>query len=675
VNDEHKTTEQLLGELLKMRQRIAELELSEAERKRAEEALEASEQRYRELINTSVGAVISVDSDMNIVLWNPAAESIFGYSAAEMLGQSVMKIVPPRYGQAKEKGFARFRNDGSGVVIGEMLEFAGLRKDGTEVPVEISVSARKAGDTYVATAIVRDITGRKLAEEALAAERERLAVTLRSIGDGVITTDTEGRVVLLNRVAEELTGWSQDEAVGLPLEQVFLIINEKSREPCESPVKRVLEAGAIVGLANSTVLIGTDGTQRIIEDSAAPIRGRDSNVIGVVLVFRDITEKRRTEQELLRASKLDSLAVLAGGIAHDFNNILTGIIGNISLARTHVNAEDRIFPRLTQAEKASIQAKDLTEQLLTFAKGGAPVKKTASLADVIRDSAEFALRGSNVRCQFFVPDDLWPVEIDEGQMSQVINNLIINADQAMPDGGIMTVRAENVPVGADHFPPLGNERYVKVCIDDQGVGIAPSHLQRVFDPFFTTKQKGSGLGLATAYSVVRNHDGHMSVESEMGVGTTFSLYLPASERATPATLKRSAQEAARLGEGRVLVMDDEEMIRDLATEMLTYLGYEVALASDGAEAIELYTEAKESGQPFDAVVMDLTIPGATGGKEAVKKLVEIDPEVKAIVCSGYLNDPIMANFSEHGFCACIAKPYRIEELGEALHSVIIGNGE
>ncbi len=675
MTDEHKTKRQLLDELRQMRVRMAQLEASEAAHMRADEALEASEQRYRELINTSVDALISVDADMNVILWNPAAEKIFGYTADEILGQSLMKVVPPRYGQAKEKAFARFRNDGSGVVIGETLEFAGLRKDGTEVPVEISVSARKAGDTYVATAIVRDITGRKLAEEALAAERERLAVTLRSIGDGVITTDTEGRVVLLNRVAEELTGWSQDEAVGLPLEQVFLIINEKSPEPCESPVKRVLEAGAIVGLANNTVLIGTDGTQRIIEDSAAPIRDRDSNVIGVVLVFRDITEKRRTEQELLRASKLDSLAVLAGGIAHDFNNILTGVIGNISLAKTHANAEDRIFPRLTQAERASIQAKDLTEQLLTFAKGGAPVKKTASLADVIRDSAEFALRGSNVRCQFFVPDDLWPVEIDEGQMSQVINNLIINADQAMPDGGTMTVRAENVRVGADHFPPLGNERYVKVCVEDQGVGIAPSHLQRVFDPFFTTKQKGSGLGLATAHSVVRNHDGHMSLESEMGVGTTFSLYLPASERGTPATPQRSAQEAAHLGEGRVLVMDDEEMIREVAGAMLSELGYQVDFAVDGAEAIERYITARESGQPFDAVVMDLTIPGATGGKEAVKKLVEIDPEVKAIVCSGYSNDPIMANFSDHGFCACIAKPYRIEELGEALHSVIIGDGE
>jgi CheY-like chemotaxis protein len=312
----------------------------------------------------------------------------------------------------------------------------------------------------------------------------------------------------------------------------------------------------------------------------------------------------------------------------------------------------------------------LTQQLLTFSKGGAPVKKTASIADVLRDSARFALRGSNVRCEFSIPDDLWPVEIDEGQISQVIHNLIINAYQAMPDGGAIRVSAENVLLGPDHdlSLTLNLGKYVSLSVEDEGHGI-PQHLvSKIFDPYFTTKTKGSGLGLATSYSILKNHDGTITVESEVGKGSTFRIYLPVSSKKEPE--KKTVKENPIPGQGRVLVMDDEAILRDFVGELLELLGYEVDFACDGAETLAVYSNAQERGQPYDCVIMDLTIPGGMGGKEAIQRLLELDPNVKAIVSSGYSDDPVMADYKRYGFCGVVAKPYDAETLSEVLHKVI-----
>jgi CheY-like chemotaxis protein len=386
------------------------------------------------------------------------------------------------------------------------------------------------------------------------------------------------------------------------------------------------------------------------------------------LVFRDITEQVRMADELLRASKLDSLGILAGGIAHDFNNILTSVIGNLSLAKMYSAAGDKVFPRLEEAEKASVRAKDLTQQLLTFAKGGAPVRQTASIVELIMDSTQFTLRGSNVRCAFFLPEDLWPADVDEGQISQVINNLVINAMQAMPEGGVIQVRAENANLGEDNGLGLPPGRYVRIAVADCGSGIRPEHLAKIFDPFFTTKQTGSGLGLATAYSIIKRHDGLINVESTLGIGTIFRVYLPASNQ--PVQTPQVVQIGPLAGQGRVLVMDDEPLIRELAVTALETLGYRVHTVPDGAEAVRCFAEAKARGDPFQALVMDLTIPGGMGGKEAVKKILALDPNARAIVSSGYSNDPVMAHFRDHGFRGVVGKPYRIEELAKALSEVI-----
>ncbi len=518
--------------------------------------------------------------------------------------------------------------------------------------------------TTIEMALYRHKMERKLKES-----EQWFSTTLRSIGDAVIATDTEGCVTFMNLVAQDLTGWSQDEAAGKPLEHAFNIVNEDTDEPCEDPVKRVIRESNVVGLANHTLLIARDGTRFPIDDSAAPIRNESGDLIGVVLVFRDITERRRSEEESLRAQRLESIGILAGGIAHDFNNILTAIMGNISLARVY-NDPDKISERLLELEKASIQAKELIQQLLTFSRGGTPVKETVSLIEILKGTTAFALRGSNVKCGFLISGDLWPVEADPGQISQVISNLIINADQAMPDGGVIKVRAENVVIKREHGLPLGNGKYVKISVEDRGTGIPKEHLSKIFDPYFTTKQKGSGLGLATSYSIIKRHDGHITAESQVGVGTTLHIYLPASPQETPLKKKEEEQEEPVMGKGRVLVMDDEKLIREIASEMLGNIGYETTAATDGLEAIRLYKEAEGSKKSYDAVIMDLTVPGGMGGEKAVQDLIKIDPGVKAIASSGYPNSPVIADYRKYGFCSVITKPYRIKELSEVLHRVM-----
>ncbi len=513
----------------------------------------------------------------------------------------------------------------------------------------------------------REIIERRRAEEALATEKEQLAVTLSSIGDGVITTDTTGHIVLLNRVAEALTEWSQAEAFGQPLSTVFRLLDEKTRQSCQNPADAALDVDGRVQRADQLLLIARDGMERLIAANAAPIRARDEKVLGVVLVFRDMTEQRRIEEELIKADKLDSIGLLAGGIAHDFNNILTAIIGNISLAKMYGNGEDKVFARLVNAEKAALQAQNLTQQLLTVSKEGSPIRRPASIDDVIRDCIDFSLRGSNVKCEFKVESHLWPVEIDAGQISQVINNLIINADQAMPDGGVIEVHADNVTIGAqnrDRYVALEPGRYVKISVKDDGVGIDEDHLAKIFDPYFTTKQTGDGLGLFTCYSIIKKHHGDLEVESRQGVGTTFYAYIPASEQ--PLQKQPGNQATHYPGKGKILIMEDDETIREVTGEMLRHLGYHVVFARDGAEAIDLYTQARGTDTPFEVVVLDLTIPGGMGGKQAISKLLEIDPQTKAIVASGYANDPIMAQFSHYGFCDRIVKPYQ----SEALHAVL-----
>jgi len=523
-----------------------------------------------------------------------------------------------------------------------------LRGEHIHILVRLAIPCETSRFKNILVSIM-DITERKRAEDVL---MERFRHLSEVAFDGVAVTE-KGVFLEVNKPFAHMFGYEVPEMLGLPVLQ--LVAPE-----CQEDVKQKI----LSEYEKPYELIGVrkDGRHFPIEACGKSFLSEGRNLR--ITSLRDITDRKKTEGELLRVQKLESLGVLAGGIAHDFNNILTAILGNISLAMLYVKPGNVLFERLLEAENASVRARSLTQQLLTFSKGGTPVKKTASIVDLIKESAGFVLRGSQVKCDFILADNIWPVEVDEGQMSQVIQNLVINADQAMPDGGTITVRVENNIVTAEDVLPLRERRYVKITIQDHGIGIPEEYLEKIFDPFFSTKQKGSGLGLATAYSIIKKHDGYITVESEMGSGTKFLIYLPASRKHV---IKKQALGGIPIcGAGKVLFMDDEEMVRNTAGEMLRRIGYTVEFARDGAQAIEVYVKAQLSGQPFDAIIMDLTIPGGLGGKETIKKLLEIDPEVKAIVSSGYSNDPVMADYKKYGFAGVIAKPYRIKQLSEQL---------
>lgn len=486
--------------------------------------------------------------------------------------------------------------------------------------------------------------------------RENLETWLNSINDCILIINTDYTIQFMNRISIEKWGSNIDKKCwsSLGIETV-----------CSSCPLQKYQYGNRDGYQYSQII-----RDREYDVASAPLLNPDGS-LSVIEVLRDVTERRKMEGELQKAERLESIGTLAGGIAHDFNNILTGILGNITLAKKNTESGGKTFKRLLEAEKASLRAVSLTQQLLTLSKGGAPVTKTASLVHLIEDSATFALRGSNVKCELSIPDDLWLSEVDEGQLSQVISNIVINANEAMPKGGTINIRARNTTIGAIDILPLPAGNYIKISIEDHGIGIAKKHIGKIFDPFFTTKQKGSGLGLTTTYAIIRNHGGHITVDSKLKVGTTFNIYLPATKKIISIE-KEIREETPMAGKGKLLIMDDEEVIRQLLYDELTDIGYKVELAKDGSEAIDIYKKAKEAGQSFNAVILDLTIPGGMGGKETIEKLLEIDLGIKAIVTSGYSTDALMADFLKYGFSGILIKPYKISDVEDVLHKVITG---
>ena len=638
-------------------------------RRRTEANLRESEVRLKSIFETSQAGILLGDVNGKLILCNSRFAEMLACTPEELTGASYLDCL---HADCKSDGSEEQRLLLSGEIDSVTAERLFVRKNGTSFWGYFSARRLDGhnNDTAGFVGVIADISELKQATDDLEAEKERLAVTLSSIGDGVITVDTDGTVVMLNGVAEQLCGWSNAEAAGKPLTQVFPIINERTGAAQENPVDKVLETGRIVELANNTILLARDGVRRMIADSAAPMRNLEGIIVGVVLVFRDVTEKHKIEEELFKARKLDSLGVLAGGIAHDFNNLLCGIMGSISLAKMILPVEEKAYTLLDTAEKASLRAQGVAQQFLTFAKGGAPVKGVVLLQDLVSESVSFVLHGSNVKGIIAIPDSIHAVEADEGQMGQVFHNIILNAIQAMPEGGTLTVTAQNVKLLEVNTMALPVGNYVKVSFADQGCGISDDELKRIFDPYFTTKSVGNGLGLASAYSIVRSHAGHIGVSSVVGLGTTFTIHLPSvGEKISEYQTETLCQITENHAAGSVLVMDDEKLIRDMSTEMLKHLGYQVTTCGNGAEAITHYIAAREAGAPFSAVIMDLTIPGGMGGKETAQRILAIDPNVSLIVSSGYSNDPIMSDYRTFGFKGAIAKPYNIMKLGQMLSSL------
>ncbi len=615
--------------------------------------------------NDSIGIVV-VDLDGRMLEINPAFLKMLGFRKEELLNHNFNTLFHPDDLQLGNSFYVdMILSDRDHYQIER--RFAG--KDGLLVWGRLTIMRVKSSsvESNVLVAMIEDISKRKQMEEVLIAEKKRLAITLCSIADAVIATDIDGNIILINQVAEKLTGWGQEEAIGEPSAKVFHIKDDKTGDSYENPVNNVLQSGKVL-ISENILLVSRDGVERHVSFSIAPIRNSMGDYSGTILVFRDITEKRKMEEELIKGQKYESMAVLAGGVGHDFNNILAGILANVQLAEVLYAKGKDISKNFSKIIEAVKRAANLTRQLLTFAKGGVMVKKTTTIADLVKSTADFALCGSNVKCEYLFSDDIWPVEADEGQLSQVINNLIINAFQAMPNGGVIYISGRNIELGNETSVPLPEGKYVKIEFRDTGEGIPEEYLSRIFDPYFTTKEKGSGLGLATSYSIIKKHGGYIGVESPPQEGATFYIYLPSP--VSKAEEEISQPEKIYNGKGRILLMDDEETIRNTTPKILAHLGYKTAVAKDGAELLELYTKAQQSGDSFDAVIMDLTVPGGLGGKETIGKLMKIDPGVKAVLSSGYSDDRILLNYRRYGFKGVVIKPYKMEELSATLHQII-----
>lgn len=494
-------------------------------------------------------------------------------------------------------------------------------------------------------------------------EWRKLSSVVEASPNAVLIVNTQYMIEYVNPAFCALSGLTAEELVGRPLEALRPVLNLGGLWDTIIAINKRGETWR-----GDMWIPEVQGERRLLDMTIFPIRGPDGEITHFAALGRDVTEQRRLQEEVMKVEKLESLGVLAGGIAHDFNNILMGILGNISLARMYQHDRHMVENVLADAERAVLRARDLTKQLLVFAKGGAPVLKPETLQDVIRDTSEFVLRGSKVRGVYELPADLWPANVDKGQFSQVIQNLVLNAVQAMPSGGTITIRGENLTLAHMQVPPLPAGRYVRITVQDEGIGIPQTYLRRIFEPYFTTKQAGSGLGLSVVYSIMRQHGGTVTVESELGKGARFYLYLPAAE--STVVEKPADQPALRTGSARVLVMDDDMMVQQVLKGMLRHLGYQVDVVNDGEEMLEAYASALAGGEPYGVVIMDLTIPGGMGGKEAVRELKRRFPQARAIVSSGYASDPIMASYRDYGFDGVIPKPFTLEDLSQVVYEVL-----
>lgn len=541
-----------------------------------------------------------------------------------------------------------FHKDGSARLL-EVSEFPLLDPAGAVVGVE---------------GIARDVTARARAEADLVRALGLGSTILDSIEDHIMILDARDHTVVdANRAFLDAYGLTREQVSG----KICSLITHGHAAPClgpeeQCPLGSLLDTG--VRARAEHVHHTADGRERIVEVSVHPIKTRDGTVERVVHISRDITERRLKDKEARKAQKLESLGILAGGLAHDLNNIITVILGNLSLLRSRADLGSESLELVDEAQAACALARGLSGELLTFAKGGSPITVVMDLRPVIKEAAAFAARGTSTRCVFALGGSPLPVAIDKDQIARVVQNLIINAAQAMPGGGEITVRASLVELAAldDQSPPAG--RYVRLSVEDQGTGIEPALLSKIFDPYFSTKGVGRGLGLATCYSIMSKHGGHIAAELLPGTGTAFILHFPcaAGEVRTPSP--PPAQAAA--GAGRILVMDDEGPVAKVLTRMIDHLGYRAATVRDGAEAIEACRRALESGDRFDAVILDLTVREGMGGLEAQAAIARLDPGAKILVSSGYANDPVMSEFRHRGFHGVLAKPYRLEDVSAAL---------
>ena len=625
------------------------------ERKQAENTLLESDKRLQAVFKRSPVGLMLFNSQSVVLDCNQHLANIFGLQREEYIGLNLLDRIPE--GLLRQSLLNAISDNGVQHYEGPYTTILGGKQ------LYVSVFIEKIENNLL-IAIISDITESKQAENALRESENKFSLTFNSSPDSInINRQVDGLYVDINEGFTRITGYTRDDVIGKTSLELNIWEDPADRQRL---VHALQEKGYIENLEaqfrrkDGSLLSGLMSARAIL------LKG----VPHLISITRDISERKKHEKEQLKIDKLESLGILAGGIAHDFNNILTGIMGNISLARVFLDAAHESYNPLSEAEKASERARELANQLLTFARGGEPIKKVVSPQRLVNEALSFILHGSKVKGTVDIPDSIHALEADEGQISQVFHNIIINATQAMPGGGILTVTAQNEVLNDKNTLSLPPGSYIRLTFTDQGCGITDDTLNRIFDPYFTTKSAGIGLGLSSVHSIVSRHGGHIEASSVVGEGTTFTIHLPSIGKVyTEFQADVVAQTTGEHKGGSILVMDDDEMIREIASSMLGHLGYEVTSCTNGEDAIELYKTSMESGTPFLVVIMDLTIPGGIGGKEAAEQILSLFPKACLVVSSGYSNDPIMSNYQEYGFSGVIAKPYNIHNFNALLNSL------
>ncbi|MFA6030059.1 MAG: PAS domain S-box protein [Elusimicrobiota bacterium] len=633
-------------------------------RHRIEEESKENERKFRRLVENLHGDYFFYRHDAQGVFeyLSPSVEQVLGYGMEDfkrhyttyLSDDPVNKLCvahtdgslrgvqqPPYEVDILHKNGSRHRM--------QVLEFPVFGPDGKVTAVE---------------GLAHDITAMRRAEERLQERQDFLRTMLESIPNPVFFKDAKGLYQDCNASFAQFLGVPRERILGKTVFEVSP--EENARVYHEKDLELMRRGGVQVYEARVHT---ADKGERVVVFYKAPTHHRDGKVSGLVGVILDITERKGLEQKTLLLEKMESLGVLAGGIAHDFNNLLTAMLGNLSLVESAAADPKELREIVGDAIAASREAQRLTQQLLTFARGGRPVKKVLSPTGLLHEAIRLALRTPRPRCEAELPEDLWNIEADEGQLLQAFHNLLLNAAQASPEGGVVRVTAENVELPKGAPPPLGHGRFVRVSVSDEGRGIPPENLKRVFEPYFTTKERGKGLGLATCFSIIQSHGGLLEARSAPGEGASFTVTLPATAEAL-ASAALPGQAARHRGSGRILVMDDEEAVARVLGRMLEVLGYETDAVADGSAMLACYRAARAAGRPFKAVILDLVVPAGMGGKEAVLLLKAEHPDALTIVSSGYSDDPVMAEFRRHGFSAVLSKPYQLDELSAVLEGLL-----
>jgi len=599
--------------------------------------------------------------------WSEGTYRIFHLNPdeIELNFDRMVELVHP---EDREEALAKVQAALAGKIPYE-LEFRVRLPNGMERQLvnRAEISRDEQGNPIHLRGIVLDVTEQKMLESSLKESEQRYRAITDTAMDAIFCKDVGRRYTVVNPAMVRLFNCRPEDLIGKTPEQLF--------DPVAAAIIKEVDDRTFGGEPTDEVkTLDIHGKPHVFHTIQVPLPSSDGEIHSICGIVRDVTEydkaqreKAALESKLLQIQKMESIGVLAGGIAHDFNNMLGVILGNISFALSRMSPTANLHEVLREAQDGAVSAQSLTQQLLTFARGGAPIKKVICLTDLLRESGELFTSGTPVECAYELIDDLWPVEVDPSQLSQAVNNLVLNASQAMPDGGLIRIRSENIVLDSETSLPLPAGRHIKVSIEDQGEGIPPEHLQKVFDPYFTSKAEGSGLGLATTFSIIKRHKGFISVESEPGEGSLFEMYVPASSKTVSTTDLPTY--ATHHGSGRILVMDDNKSILSMVDRMLDLMGYETILASDGSEAIEMYGDLLSSGISVDAVILDLTVPGGMGGVKTISELLKMNPDICAIVSSGYFNDPVMADYKSYGFSGIVPKPYTMNQLAEVLNSL------